>query len=954
MAASHSGRSTSPDLSVSSSASVFSSFEGTMRSDRFWLPQEMRNFWTSSSFLTACKISSFVSVPESSLSIMMNTSRAAFRKPALNSSSAAAAARSRRSRSSASCSRRFLRPRWIASSHSSTSTSPELSVSSCWSAWSRRFGLSKNCRFSSPQFWRKSLTSSSLLTASTISAFAKAPESSLSIISKTLRAAFKNSAVNAAISAAASLARRSRSAARCASFALSAVSMAVSHSGSSISPEPSESMALRDASSFDGMSRYWRLRSPQSLRNFFTSAFVFTAPRISWWLSEPLSSLSMSMKTSRAALRNAAENASSSARAARSRRSRSSRSCSSRAARPRWIASSHSSSSTSPDLSVSRASSAFFRRLGRNKNWRFGSPQFSRKSMTSWSSFTARVISSIARLPEPSLSIISKTFWAAAMNSAVKASISLRHARARSSRSAARCRSFSFSASAMALSHSGAEISPSKSASSSSSVASNRAGTSRSCRYLLPQFTRKAITSLLLLTAFMISPRSNDPLLSTSIMSKIWRAMFRKASEKAASSAAAACSRRARASWSCSTRFFNPRWIATSHSSSSISPSLLVSNSFMALSMRFGCNKNCKFLSPQVWRNVTTSLSFCTESTTSCLTSVPDLSLSMSLKAFLAAFRNSAVNSSSSFLAASARASRSACRAASFAFSAASMAACHSLRSISPSSFVSMTLRAFCRRLGTNKYCKFLFPQPLRKSWTLRLCFTAFVNSSCVNVSDLSSSIMSKISSASLRNSAVNWPSAAAAARSRRSRSSAMAWSRFSRPAKTAASHSSRSTSPLPSVSISIKAFSSFLGLSSAAKNSFPQLMRNLTTSSSSSTPLIISSRDRVPPSSTSSIANTCRAKTKTSAASLSRAFRASARFRARSSAIWARRTCRAFSMASSHSSISMTPLPSVSRAFMALSNRLGINNSCRNSLPQSFKKFLTIGLWATPPTNSS
>ena len=438
--------------------------------------------------------------------------------------------------------------------------------------------------------------------------------------------------------------------------------------------------------------------------------------------------------------------------------------------------------------------------------------------MTSWSSFTARVISSIARLPEPSLSIISKTLWAAAMNSAVKASISLRHARARSSLSIARCRSFSFKASAIARSHSGAEISPSKSASSSSRVASNRAGTNKSCRYLLPQFTRKAMTSLLLLTAFIISPLSNEPLESTSIMSKICRAIFRNASEKAASSAAAACSRRARASWSCSTRFFNPLWIATSHSSSSISPSFDVSSSFMALSILLGCNKNCKFLSPQVWRNVTTSLSFCTESTTSCLTSVPDLSLSMSLKAFLAALRNSAVNSSSSFLAASARASLSAWRAASLAFNAASMAACHSLRSISPSSFASMTLRAFCKREGTSRYCKFLFPQPLRKSWTLRLCLTAFVNSSCVSVSDLSSSIMSKISSASLRNSAVNWPSAAAAARSRRSRSSAMAWRRFSKPASTAASHSSRSTSPDPSVSISIKAFSNFFGFRRAAR----------------------------------------------------------------------------------------------------------------------------------------
>ena len=110
-------------MSVSSSASVLSSLLGTIKSDRFGLPQEIRNFWTSSSVLTACKISSFVSVPESSLSIMMNTSRAAFKKPALNSSSAAAAARSRRSRSSASCSRRFLRPRWIASSPARKSTS---------------------------------------------------------------------------------------------------------------------------------------------------------------------------------------------------------------------------------------------------------------------------------------------------------------------------------------------------------------------------------------------------------------------------------------------------------------------------------------------------------------------------------------------------------------------------------------------------------------------------------------------------------------------------------------------------------------------------------------------------------------------------------------------------------------------------------------------------------------
>ena len=47
---------------------------------------------------------------------IMNTSRAAFKNSVVNSSSAAIAARSRRSRSMANCSRRFARPRWIASS----------------------------------------------------------------------------------------------------------------------------------------------------------------------------------------------------------------------------------------------------------------------------------------------------------------------------------------------------------------------------------------------------------------------------------------------------------------------------------------------------------------------------------------------------------------------------------------------------------------------------------------------------------------------------------------------------------------------------------------------------------------------------------------------------------------------------------------------------------------------
>ena len=61
-------------------------------------------------------ISGFSSVPDSSSSIIVNTSLAAFKNSRLNSSSAFSAARWRRSRSSASCARRFFRPRWMADS----------------------------------------------------------------------------------------------------------------------------------------------------------------------------------------------------------------------------------------------------------------------------------------------------------------------------------------------------------------------------------------------------------------------------------------------------------------------------------------------------------------------------------------------------------------------------------------------------------------------------------------------------------------------------------------------------------------------------------------------------------------------------------------------------------------------------------------------------------------------
>ena len=61
-------------------------------------------------------ISGFSSVPDSSSSIIVKTSRAAERNSRLKSSSAFSAARWRRSRSSASCARRFFRPRWMADS----------------------------------------------------------------------------------------------------------------------------------------------------------------------------------------------------------------------------------------------------------------------------------------------------------------------------------------------------------------------------------------------------------------------------------------------------------------------------------------------------------------------------------------------------------------------------------------------------------------------------------------------------------------------------------------------------------------------------------------------------------------------------------------------------------------------------------------------------------------------
>ena len=116
MHCSHSSASMVPSRSVSISASALSRRDGTSKYCRFWLPQLQRNLITFLSFFTASTISALSSVPESSLSIIWKTSRAAFKNSSVNSASARSAARWRRSRSSASCSRRLARPRLMAAS----------------------------------------------------------------------------------------------------------------------------------------------------------------------------------------------------------------------------------------------------------------------------------------------------------------------------------------------------------------------------------------------------------------------------------------------------------------------------------------------------------------------------------------------------------------------------------------------------------------------------------------------------------------------------------------------------------------------------------------------------------------------------------------------------------------------------------------------------------------------
>ena len=103
-------------------------------------------------------------------------------------------------------------------------------------------------------------------------------------------------------------------------------------------PSWSVSIAARAASRREGTSRYCRFLLPQSVRKFITFLSALTASTTSCFSSVPDSSSSIIWKTSRAALRNSAENSSSALAAARSRRSRSFAICSRRFARPRLIA----------------------------------------------------------------------------------------------------------------------------------------------------------------------------------------------------------------------------------------------------------------------------------------------------------------------------------------------------------------------------------------------------------------------------------------------------------------------------------------------------------------------------------------------------------------------------------------------------------------------------------------
>ena len=106
----------------------------------------------------------------------------------------------------------------------------------------------------------------------------------------------------------------------------------------------------------------------------------------------------------------------------------------------------------------------------------------------------------------------------------------------------------------------------------------------------------------------------------------------------------------------------------------------------------------------------------------------------------------------------------------------------HSFASISSSPSLSKTDRAWFNLEGTNKYCRFSFPQFARNILTSLFSLTAVMISCLVNVPELSTSIISKTFLAADKNSAENSSSAAAAALARRSCSAFRSAVRFSSP----------------------------------------------------------------------------------------------------------------------------------------------------------------------------
>ena len=140
--------------------------------------------------------------------------------------------------------------------HSSMSISPEPSSSSTSSAFLRRGGWRRNCRFSSPQDFlrvsgdecprepRKLTRRTPLIFLHGLDDLGRRQRAAAVLVDEleALRAALRNSPVNSAISFAAALRCASRAAARCASLLDSAVSIASSHSESENSPSLSVSI----------------------------------------------------------------------------------------------------------------------------------------------------------------------------------------------------------------------------------------------------------------------------------------------------------------------------------------------------------------------------------------------------------------------------------------------------------------------------------------------------------------------------------------------------------------------------------------------------------------------------------------------------------------------------------------------------------------------------------------